>query len=147
MNNSIPALDASQHFQIVSGRQKRKRPSPFTVRLSEAERTYLEKQAGNLSLGSYVRQVLLQDFEHKETQARRRLHKPSVDQQKLSALLAGLGQSRIPHNLNQLAKHANMGTLETSEDTHRQLQEACAAILAMREALFVALNLRCGSDT
>ena len=67
--------------------------------------------------------------------------------QKISALLAGLGQSRIPNNLNQLAKAANCGTLETSEHVEKQLEEACAAVLAMREALFIALGLRCGGDT
>lgn len=127
-------------------KKKNKRPSPFTVRLSELERAYLEKKAGDMSLGTYVRQVLLGDFEQRETQSRRKLHKPSVNDQKVSALLAGLGQSRIPSNLNQLARAANCGTLGTNADVEKQLEEACTAILAMREALFIALGLRCGGD-
>lgn len=142
------ALDIAKDFGAVNGqpKQKRKRPSPFPVRFSEDERAYLEKLAGDLSLGSYIRQELLKDFGHKETQARRKLHKPNINDQKVSALLAGLGQSRIPNNLNQLAKAANCGTLETTDDIEKQLEEACAAVLAMREALFMALGLRCGSD-
>lgn len=142
---------ATASFRQVSGTEvkkpaKRKRPSPFPVRFSDAERAYLEQLAGNLSLGSYIRQELLKDFEQKETQPRRKLRKPSIDDQKIAALLAGLGQSRIPNNLNQLAKAANCGTLDTSEEVEKQLEEACAAVLAMREALFIALGLRCGGD-
>ena len=147
MNKRIPAPDARRGFLAASSRGKRKRPSPFPIRLSEAERAYLEQKAGGLSLGSYIRQELLRDFAQRETRPRRRLHAPTVNQQKVAALLAGLGQSRIPNNLNQLAKAAHCGTLETGEHVERQLEEACAAVLAMREALFVALGLRCGGDT
>lgn len=147
MSKHIPALHPRRDFRAASTQTKRKRPSPFPIRLSEAERTYLEGQAGELSLGSYIRQELLRDFDQRETRPRRRLHAPTVNQQKISALLAGLGQSRIPNNLNQLAKAANCGTLETSEHVEKQLEEACAAVLAMREALFIALGLRCGGDT
>lgn len=125
---------------------RKTRPSPFPVRLSPNERTYLEGKAGGLALGTYIRQELLADYDGKQTQSRKRLHKPDINQQKVSALLAGLGQSRIPNNLNQLAKAANFGTLETSEDVEKQLLDACAAVEAMREALFVALGLRCGGD-
>lgn len=141
-------LSLTQAF-LVSGnsaKKTKKRPSPFPVRLSPSERTYLEGKAGGLALGTYIRQELLKDFDGKQRQPRKRLHKPDINQQKVSALLAGLGQSRIPNNLNQLAKAANFGTLETSEDVEKQLLDACAAVEAMREALFVALGLRSGSD-
>ncbi|MEM1187962.1 MAG: plasmid mobilization relaxosome protein MobC [Pseudomonadota bacterium] len=124
----IPALSARRDFRAASTHAKRKRPSPFPIRLSEAERVYLERKAGDLSLGSYIRQEPLKDFDQRKTRPRRRLHAPTVNQQKVSALLAGLGQSRISNNLNQLAKAANCGTLETSEDVQKQLEEACAAV-------------------
>ena len=147
MSKHIPVLNAWQDFRAASKQANRKRPSPFPVRFSEAERACLERQAGDLTLGSYIRQELLKGFDQRETRPRRRLHAPTVNQKKVSALLAAMGQSRIPNNLNQLAKAANCGTLETSEEVQKQLEEACAAVLAMREALFIALGLRCGGDT
>jgi len=125
---------------------KPKRSSPFPIRISEEERAYLEKKAGSLSLGTYIRKELLKGFDGKTTRARRKLHKPSIDQKIASELLAELGRSRIPSNLNQLAKSANFGTLDIADETDRQLQEAAQAVIAMREALFVALGLRIGGD-
>ena len=45
-------------------------------------------------------------------------------------------------NLNQLAKSANMGTLDVSQNVELQLQEAYLAILAMRDALITALEIK-----
>jgi hypothetical protein len=91
-------------------------------------------------LGAYIRGELL----GQTASPRRKQRQPKVDEKQVAALLAGLGASRIPSNLNQLAKHANMGTLDASEDITQQLQDACAAVMAMREALFIALGLRSG---
>lgn len=126
--------------------KRKKRPSPFTIRFSDQERAYLDKKAGDLTLGAYIRQVLLEGFDGKETVRRRRGHTPTIDQQRAAALLAGLQHSRIPNNLNQLAKAANCGTLETSDHVDKQLEEACAAVLAMRDALFIALRIQCGGS-
>lgn len=127
----------------------KKRPSPFTIRFSEGERAYLERQAKGLSLGSYIRKEILKEYAPKQsrkTQPRQRLRNPKVDEQKLSSLLAGLGQSKMPNNLNQLAKAANCGNLQMDEETEQLLSDACAAVIAMREALFIALGLRSGSE-
>lgn len=110
---------------------------PFSIRLTPAERESLEVRAGGQPLGTYVRSVLLGDGAKK----RRATRKPHLDDQKVSALLAGLGQSRLSSNLNQLAKSANMGTLDVDEDVRLQLQQACAAVVAMREALLIALRM------
>ena len=80
MSKHIPALHPRREFQAASNQAKRKRPSPFPIRLSKAERAYLERQAGELSLGSYIRQELLKDFDQRETRQRRRLHAPTVNQ-------------------------------------------------------------------
>jgi hypothetical protein len=125
----------------------KKRPSPFTIRFSQGERAYLERQAKGLSLGSYIRKELLRDYapqQSRKTQSRQRLRNPKIDEQKLSSLLAGFGQSKMPSNLNQLAKAANCGNLHMDEETEQLLSEACAAVIAMREALFIALGLRSG---
>jgi len=117
--------------------------SPFSIRFSEDERTYLEQQAGNRPLGAYIRGQLLGE----KAQKRRTIRKPAIEDEQYAALLAALGQSRLSSSLNQLAKHANIGTLNVSGDTEQQLQDACQAILAMREALFIALRLRSGGGS
>jgi len=120
--------------------RKKNTYSPFSIRFSEEERSYLEQQAGNCPLGAYIRDELLGD----KAQKRRTMRKPAIEDGQYATLLASLGQSRLSSNLNQLAKHANTGTLDVSGDIEQQLQDACKAIFAMREALFVALRLRSG---
>ncbi|MBL1259813.1 MAG: hypothetical protein COB33_004675 [Thiotrichaceae bacterium] len=122
---------------------KKKPHSPFSIRFSEDERSYLEQQAGNRPLGAYIRDELLAE----KAQKRRISRKPAIEDVQYAALLAALGQSRLSSNLNQLSKNANTGTLDVSGDTEQQLQDACQAIFAMREALFVALRLRSGGGS
>jgi hypothetical protein len=135
-------VDISGGFKRAVGSVgKARRPSkatkPFSIRLTPAERATLEERAGRLPLGQYIRDVLLGEGVTKRRAAR----KPQLDDQKVAALLSGLGQSRLSSNLNQLAKSANMGTLDVDEDIKLQLQQACVAILAMREALMIALRI------
>jgi hypothetical protein len=117
-----------------------KRPSPFCIRLSPDERAYLERLAGNRPLGAYIRDRLLGD----NVEKRRELRSPKIEQEQYAALLAALGHSHLSSNLNQLAKSANMGTLDISQELERQLQEAYDAVLEMRTALFMALGLKSG---
>ncbi len=65
-----------------------------------------------------------------------------MNNEQAAALLARLGQSRLSFNVNQLAKHANMGMLDVSRDLEQELEGACKAIYAMRDALFIALRLQ-----
>jgi hypothetical protein len=136
------ALDLVQSFGFASASPQTEprdegSTRPFSIRLTQAERATLETRAGQQPLGSYIRRVLLGDT----TQKRRAARKPDLDDRKVSALLAALGQSRLSSNLNQLAKSANLGTLEMDEDVRLQLQQACAAVVAMREALLIALRI------
>ncbi len=117
---------------------RRKTPPPFSLRLSDGERKYLNEQAGNQPLGAYIRSELLGDKAIK----RRVLRKPQVNDQKLALVLSALGESRLSQNLNQLAKHANMGTLDVSDNVNQQLEDACLAVVSMREVLLVALGHR-----
>lgn len=140
MKNSVLAQSPKDDFNrmaevIVSTKS---RPAPFSLRLTAEERAYLEAKAGNQPLGGYIRSQLL----GKMNTPRRSFRKPKTDEKQVAALLHELGQSRIPSNLNQLAKAANCGTLDVSEDVEEQLRMASAAVIAMREALFIALGLR-----
>lgn len=116
----------------------KKRPAPFSLRLSARERAYLEELAGSQPLGSYIRGRLLGDTIKKPAPVRR----PRVNEEQLAAVLAQLGGSRLSSNLNQLAKHANMGTLDVTRDLESELEDACKAVAAMRDALFIALGMR-----
>lgn len=113
-------------------------PAPFSIRFSREERDELERRAGTKPLGTFIRESLLGDL----AVGRRSYRKPRIDDEKAAALLAVFGQSRIPANINQLAKRANAGTLDISDETERLLQEAAMAVLAMREALLTALGLK-----
>ena len=135
-------LRASDSFNKVSCAapqpRRKKPPAPFSLRLSEEERAYLIQQAGNRPLGAYIRQRLLGERAEK----RRTLRKPKIDDKQIAQVLAELGASRLSSNLNQLAKSANMGTLDVSRNVEQELQDACGAMLAMRDALLTALGLK-----
>jgi hypothetical protein len=139
MTSKKQETSLSPVFQEASeGRKPSRKPSPFCLRLTFEERALLEDQAGNRPLGTYIRDQLLGDNADKR-QARRR---PKADQQMLAQLLAGLKGSRISPNLNQIAKAANCGNILIADEVEEQITEACAAIKAMRDTLFVALGLQ-----
>lgn len=136
-----PRARLRTHFQSTtkpSAPARKKRPAPFCLRLTPDERAYLERKAGNRPLGTYIRERLLGDRAEK----RRKQRRPTMKQEQYAALLAALGSSRMSSNLNQLAKAANTGTLDVSKNLEQQLEDACGAVLEMRKALFMALNLR-----
>jgi len=130
-----PALLAD--FRAVSRGKSRAKTArarttaPFSVRLTLDERACLEQQAGNQHLGSYIRERLLNE----QAQQRRISRKPKVDDKNLAIVLSLFGDQRIASNLNQLAKHANMGTLDVSDGEIAKLQEACATMIAVRNYL------------
>ncbi|MCG6867434.1 MAG: hypothetical protein LJE91_01515 [Gammaproteobacteria bacterium] len=136
-------LRASDSFQKASCvaqplTSRKKPPSPFSIRLSEDERAYLIQQAGSRPLGAYIRSRLLGDRAEK----RRTFRKPKIDDKQIAQVLAALGASRLSSNLNHLAKSANMGTLDVSRNVEQELEDACGAVLAMRDALLMALGLK-----
>ena len=132
----------SETFREAAAKQpnpKHAKPAaPFSLRLTFEERAYLEEKAGNRPLGAYIRERLLGDRSGK----RRRSRKPKLDDQKIALVLADLGRSRLASNLNQLAKAANMGTLDVSSEVERELQTACQAVATMRDILIASLGLK-----
>ena len=62
------------------------------------------------------------------------------DQQAFARLLGLLGASRMPSNLNQLAKAANSGSLPIDADTLSKLNQALDDISFMRGLLITALG-------
>lgn len=125
---------------------KRDKPEtrPFSMRLTEDERRLLLLRAGRLPLGTYIRDLILAEGMQAK---RQRWVNPVKDHDALARVLAGLGQSRIASNLNQLAKAVNFGTLPVTPETERDLSDACSAIAAMRRDLMRALGLTEGSQS
>lgn len=141
----FPGLSASFSAETAQKQElrasKSDRPAPFSLRLSRDERAYLEEQAGGRPLGAYIRAQLLGPRAAK----RRAQRRPKVGNKQVAQVLAELGRSHLSSNLNQLARSVHTGTLDVSRDVEQELQDACAAVLAMREALFIALGLKAGT--
>lgn len=110
----------------------------ITLRLSAEEDARLRDLAKGQAVSAYVRTCV---FGESVTRRKHRSHRPVEDQQALAQALALLGSSRIANNLNQLAYHANTGSLLVDDDTTAQIDEAYAHIVAMRDALVSALGL------
>ena len=135
----LGAVDSFNKVSCAAPQPRRKKPpSPFSLRLSEEERANLIRQAGSRPLGAYIRERLLGERAEK----RRTFRKPKGDDKQIAQVLAELGASRLSSNLNQLAKSANMGTLDVSRNVEQELQDACGTVLAMRDALLTALGLK-----
>jgi hypothetical protein len=125
--------------QSPSTSERRATP-PFSLRLTFEERARLEREAGEMPLGAYIRSRLFD--EPASDRPLRQRKRPVKDHQVLGQLLGELGRSRIANNLNQLAKAANTGSLLLNEDVHRALLESLDSIRAMRTLLLTALGLK-----
>lgn len=118
-----PTQQFNQHAQRPA--QKSTTPKPFCIRLTQDERAMLERKAGRMPLGRYIRTCLLGDSATK----RRTKRKARSDAQKvLAQLLAALGQSGIRQNLAHLS---------TATQHHPALftAELRAVVIAAREDL------------
>lgn len=121
---------------------KRRQAEPtraFAIRLTETERAELQRRAGELALGSYMKAVLFADGDKRR---RRGARAPVKDHVKLAEVLACLGQSRISETLEQLAKAAESGTLYVDDDVPQTIKKACDDICVMRLMLMSALGFQ-----
>ena len=127
---------------IKSG-SKKEYPPPFSLRFTFEERAILDKKAGNMALGAYIRAKLLDEDDIAHRHIYRRKHKqPIKDHEELGKVLGELGKSRISNNLNQLAKGLNTGTLPVTPDTEKAIRDACADVQNIRSMLMVALDFQ-----
>ena len=136
-NSDVNPKPYSEHFNHKS-LARPKRLSPFSIRLTEAEKADLKERAGNHSMSAYIHRQLFGD----EAPRRRFRRQPTTDHQAISKALGELGQSRLAANMNQIAKAANMGLLPVTPELRKELQEACADIRTMRDALISALGIK-----
>lgn len=121
----------------LNAQTKPRRAAPLSLRLSDDERSRLQKQAGSLTLGAYIKSVVFSDAAPKY---RKRKTPPSAEKRLLAEILARLGESRTANNLNQIAKHLNQGTLVVDDDLEQELKQAVAEVAWMRATLLDALK-------
>lgn len=123
-------------FRSAVPQPKPKRAAPFSLRLTAEERARLESAAGETALGAYIKSRLFGDDAPQMRKARR----PTLDRKMLSEALGKLGQSRLPQNMNQIAKAANLGTLSVLPETEEEIRQACYDIAVMRMMIMKALG-------
>jgi len=115
-----------------------RRTSPFSLRLTEAERARLEREAGGAPLGAFIKAKALGD-----TKVRLRRTGLSIqDREALARVLALLGSSRLANNLNQLAYAANIGALPFTTEVESELRETLEDVREMRALLLQALGIK-----
>lgn len=112
---------------------------PFTVRLSDSERSDLEHRAGELPLGAYVKCVLFGDGDKQEHRGSRA---PTQDRAAMASLLARMGASRTAEWLAMLAHAAESDSLAVDEETTGKLHQACHDVLVIRLLLMQALGFQ-----
>jgi hypothetical protein len=113
-------------------------PSPVTLRLTEEERAMLKEWSQGSSMSAYIRKCLFEDQESRRKKPRR--PEAIADHQALAQVLGMLGSSRIANNLNQLAFHANTGSLIVDQETTDKINEAYSHICTLRLELLKALG-------
>ncbi len=115
----------------------------FTLRLTPEERARLEKDAGSLALGEYVRLKLFgQNIRQAVRPRRKRKAAPLRNDFNSAQVLAVLGKSEIAASLRTLAKAARLGALPVTAETEQALQSSCARIDAAVSALMAALRVK-----
>ena len=121
MSGSINTLSVGDAFSVSAARPRKKKPKrrytpPFSLRLTAEERKRLDEMAGSQPLGPYIRDRLFGE----KAEKRRKVKKPKPDTAMLAMVLSELGQSRLASNINQLAKAANMGTLDITPEINKK---------------------------
>ena len=127
--------EAAGHGDTTIRPARSKRRAPFSLRLTEAERADLKTKADGEPLGAYIKSRLFTGA-HYRSRAKR------VDREALGKVLGTLGKSRIPQNLNQIAKAANIGAMPVTPELLEELHETCAELKSLRQEIMAALGLR-----
>lgn len=140
---NTPQHSAAEAFASAATVEPETKPTVkyprITLRVTLEENTRLRALASGQSVSAYIRANLF--GETATPRKTRRSHMPVKDQQAMARALALLGKSRMANNLNQLAHHANIGTLPVDDETRGWIEEAHTHVTAMRDALVTALGL------
>jgi hypothetical protein len=145
---------AQQDFRVTSAARRKPQSSPkrksprhkitrdcprVTLRLSVDDHERLKEMADGMALTTFIRAKVLNE---QLPRRKRRSSASAGDKQAIAQILGLLGQSRIANNLNQLAYHANVGSLAMDELTRAQIEEANDHVIFLRQILLKALGTR-----
>ncbi len=136
---------ASKAFNTSSAEERsspseRKRPPPFSIRLSAAERAQLEEDAAGQPLGAYVKSILFAPTGKGAASRALAQHNRVL----LAQILAMIGASGVGEGLSGLGRAIETGTLKDEDERaiKVQLQKAEAELSEVRGLLVKALGLR-----
>ena len=124
----------------------KRKPTPFSLRLSTEEREYLDTQSGDTPLGEYIRSKILDNPLPRRRQKKRK-KQPIKDHQILAQTFALLNATHIPSNLNQIAKAINNNALILTPETESAVREACEAVISIRDNISKALGRQTKGET
>lgn len=116
--------------------------SPYSIRFTAKQRAYIKAEAAamKVSEAKWIKHRLFTDTSLSTAQQKALM--PQSHSQDIAKILHLLGCSRIPNNLNQIAKAINTGNLILSPDTNAQIHEAYDAVMWMRRSLITAQGLK-----
>lgn len=142
-----PAISAKVYWDEANAPKQqtppKKRPAPFSIRLSDGERTLLEAEADGIPLGAYIKEKVL------GTAPARRLRRTGLsiqDRAALAQILAVLGGSEIAVRLEQLNYYASIGSLPLTPEIQAQLIGAIRDVRLLRALLIRALGMQPESE-
>ena len=138
LSDAFNSKGPSQTNRSRASKPRKKRPAPFSIRLSEAERARLAVEAAGAPLGAYIKAKALGEAPLRMRRAGHSIE----DRQALAQALALLGRSRIANNLNQIAYAVNIGSLPVTPETEEDLRETLLAVQEMRLLLMTSLGMK-----
>lgn len=129
------AFDFAVKNEETPRKKLKKYPSPITFRPTDEERAMLKHEAAGMSQSAYIRKCVFGTKTSKRAV-------PEADRMLIAQILARLGETRIANNLNQIAYHANCGSLVLDDLTIEEINEACLEVAWIRTHLIEALGLK-----
>lgn len=139
LSDTFNPVDQGLSYDKPPQKQRRKRTPPFSIRLSDADRTRLAMEAAGAPLGAYIKAKVLGDS---APLRKRRSSLAVADKAAIAQVLALLGKSRLSSNLNQLAYAVNIGSLPVTPETEAELFAAVSEVRDLRRLLLLALGLK-----
>lgn len=117
--------------------ERKKHAPPLSVRMTLAQKARLKQRAdaAGRTMGSFVRKLV---FDEAIPEIKERT--PRGDMTLIGQLLGKIGASRIPNNLNQLAKAMHSGSLPVTPEVLQSVDAACKEIHEMNQLLHKALK-------
>ncbi|MDF2373803.1 MAG: hypothetical protein P1V21_23740 [Rhizobiaceae bacterium] len=116
---------------------KRKRPAPFSIRLSDTERARLLNEAKGTPLSAYIKAKTL------GAPLRIRGSGYSIkDRQALAQALALLGSGNLSKSLGEISNAVSIGVLPVTSETEAELFKAVQDVREVRRLLVRALGLK-----